>query len=164
MRLHRSTVILAPWLIAAIILACASPSGAAPAASPAPVPPTAPAASSPPVVPATLSTANGLYTEAQATRGKRTWQGICASCHTTAEHADSKFAEDWRGRSLLAFYQSLYTTMPKDDPGTLSEEEYMDVIAYLLKLNRMPAGAVELQADTAMLKRSMMEFKPPGGR
>jgi len=111
-----------------------------------------------------LSTAGGVYTDAQANRGKVTWQSICASCHTTAEHSDAKFVAEWRGRSLLAFYRSLFTTMPKDDPGTLSEDQYMDVIAFMLKLNRMPAGAAELEADTLALMRTTMEFRTPGGR
>ena len=167
MRLPRIFMIGALWPLATIAPACSSPSGAASAPSPAPAaqapaPATRPTAAAPPAAATqSLSTASGVYTDDQANRGKTAWQSICASCHTTAEHAGSKFAGDWKGHSLLEFYVSLYSTMPKDDPGTLSEEEYMDIIAYMLKLNGMRSGGAELVPDTTALKAIRMEFKPP---
>jgi mono/diheme cytochrome c family protein len=170
MRLPQISVNVILCLLTTIAPACSSPSGAAQSptpiaapqaqtTAPQPVARPAPAAQSP-APPTSTSTISGVYSDAQANRGKTAWQSICASCHTTAEHSDSKFAGEWSGRSLLDFYVSLYTTMPKDDPGTLSEEQYMDIIAYMLKLNGMRAGAAELVPDTTALKAIKMEFKP----
>ncbi len=43
-------------------------------------------------------------------------------------------------------------TMPEDDPGSLSAQEYADVLAYILQLNDLPAGGVELPADPVLLE------------
>jgi S-disulfanyl-L-cysteine oxidoreductase SoxD len=43
--------------------------------------------------------------------------------------------------------------MPQDRPGSLSAEEYADVVAYILRLNGRPAGERELPADAALLAR-----------
>jgi hypothetical protein len=43
--------------------------------------------------------------------------------------------------------------MPKNDPGSLADEDYVDAIAYLLRLNGMPVGTRELPADSLALTR-----------
>jgi len=43
--------------------------------------------------------------------------------------------------------------MPADDPGRLSDEEYTDVLAYLLDASSYPSGESELPADKAALDR-----------
>jgi hypothetical protein len=48
--------------------------------------------------------------------------------------------------------------MPKQDPGTLTPKEVAQVIAYILKQNRMPAGSTELPTDPAMLKKIRIEL------
>jgi hypothetical protein len=47
--------------------------------------------------------------------------------------------------------------MPKNDPGSLSPPESAQVMAYLLKMNDIPAGKSELQPDPAMLRRIRIE-------
>ena len=42
--------------------------------------------------------------------------------------------------------------MPKNDPGSLSPDEYAAVTAYLLQLNDMPAGKAALPVDSLTLK------------
>jgi len=42
--------------------------------------------------------------------------------------------------------------MPKAAPGSLSEDEYVWVTAYILRLNGMPAGRTELSPEPAWLK------------
>jgi len=48
-------------------------------------------------------------------------------------------------------------SMPEDNPGSLKKEEYADVIAYLLQLNKFPAGASELPPDKDALSAILME-------
>ncbi len=43
-------------------------------------------------------------------------------------------------------------TMPEGSPGSLSSEEYADILAFLLRLNDYPAGEEELPADFAVLE------------
>jgi len=47
--------------------------------------------------------------------------------------------------------------MPKNEPGSLTPQEYADVVAYLLRMNRMPPGSDELSTDVATLKKIRIE-------
>ena len=46
--------------------------------------------------------------------------------------------------------------MPEDGPGRLSDQEYTDVVAYLLDRSDYPAGENELSTDKAELDRIMI--------
>lgn len=98
------------------------------------------------------STMTGVYTADQAMKGKEVFQGTCSGCHTVASHSGQLFADRWIGKSLNDFYDYVSRLMPKSAPGTLSEDEYVWVTAYVLKLNGMPASSHELSAEPALLK------------
>jgi len=106
-----------------------------------------------PPSPATRSTAAGVYTAEQAARGRDTYAMQCKSCHTPASHTGATFAQWWDRKPLSELYQFVMTRMPKNEPGSLAPEEYIEVVAYLLKLNDMPTGSVELPADSVALRR-----------
>lgn len=103
---------------------------------------------------------DGVFTEAQATRGQFAYEGSCGFCHGSrldgaADDPDmrsapplarAKFLRDWEGRSLAALFEYTKATMPEDNPGSLSDEEYVDIIAYMLSVSRIPSGNDELQA------------------
>ena len=95
----------------------------------------------------------GVYTEIQAARGDTAFQKYCLSCHTPTFHADQQFRMNWIGRSVWDLFKILKTTMPEDNIGGLSDDEYTRVIAYILKLNGFPAGADSLKADSLEQKR-----------
>lgn len=97
------------------------------------------------------STADGVYTAAQANQGRELWASACQSCHTP--HAGLPFKNKWMGRDLGALFTYTRNEMPKSDPGSLSDEEVRLAIAYLLRVNGMPAGPVELPADVVALQR-----------
>ena len=98
------------------------------------------------------SSQSGVYTEAQATRGKDTYLGMCQACHTPASHTGPVFQNAWTGKTLWELFRYISENMPKMDPGSLSTEEYTQVTAYLLKLNGMPAGSDQLNPDSTALK------------
>ncbi len=52
--------------------------------------------------------------------------------------------------------------MPKNYPGSLSEQEYVDVMSYLLSMNGMPAGAAELPSDSLALTRIKIDSSKVG--
>jgi len=54
-------------------------------------------------------------------------------------------------------FEFVQERMPKNEPGSLTPQEYADVVAYLLRMNRMPAGSDELSTDVATLKRIRIE-------
>jgi hypothetical protein len=67
---------------------------------------------------------------------------------------------NWQGRSLADLLAFLTEKMPKNDPGSLSPKEYTQVMAFLLKLNGMPAGRADLPADPAALRTITINIVP----
>jgi mono/diheme cytochrome c family protein len=107
--------------------------------------------------------APGVYSAEQGTRGAEVYRGQCGRCHTVADHSSADFKLAWHGQSVRSLFDYLRGTMPDDDPGALSDQQYLDVTAYLLKVNGMPAGDSPLVADTTALKKLIIEIKAPGG-
>lgn len=105
------------------------------------------------------STLNGVYTDEQASRGKDVYAGSCRSCHTPASHTGATFTKWWRGKHLSDLFLYVSTRMPKNDPGSLGPDDVADVMAYLLKMNAMPAGKEELPPDADSLKKIRIETK-----
>lgn len=99
------------------------------------------------------STKEGVYTREQWQRGRDIYAGLCASCHQAATHAGIAFTKSWAGKKLSDLFGFLRERMPKSDPGSLSEQEYVDVISYMLRVNGMPQGDDELPADSLALTK-----------
>jgi mono/diheme cytochrome c family protein len=142
--------------VALFAVACSSAQPSTPAPTPqpsapvsAPVPPT----QSVVAVPAGPSTLDSVYTMEQAERGRDVYFGTCRSCHTQGYFTTPSFETHWRGKHLSELYTYLLTKMPGNDPGSLSPEATADVLAYVLRLNRMPPGASELWPDADSLKK-----------
>src|ERR1700741_9100 len=110
---------------------------------------------------AASSLKDGVYTEAQAGRGKSIYASSCAGCHgDTLEGsgqipslAGPEFLNDWKGQTLADLFDKMKTTMPADSPGKLTNEQNIDVLAYLLSFNKFPAGSAELRYDREILQR-----------
>lgn len=94
----------------------------------------------------------GVYKEEQAVRGDTLFQRTCLSCHTPAFHSDEQFRMNWIGRTVYDLFKLLKTTMPEDNIGGLSDDDYTRVVAYILKLNGFPAGADSLSSDSTAQK------------
>lgn len=97
--------------------------------------------------------ASGAFSEDQASRGKIVYESYCAACHTTSFHTDEQFRFNWFGRTAYDLFRTIRTTMPEDNPGGLSDDEYTRVVAYILKLNGFTPGADSLRADSVQLRR-----------
>lgn len=108
------------------------------------------------------STRAGVYSVGQATKGGTLYALNCVSCHTPASHAGPTFAAKWDGRPLAELFEYVRSAMPKSDPGSLTQREYIQVLAYLLKMNGMPAGPEELPTDSLALKNIRLDLKPTG--
>lgn len=99
------------------------------------------------------TTLSGIYTLEEASAGKEMYAGLCAGCHTAASHTGPTFKQHWAGKPLSELYTFMRTMMPKNDPGSLAEEDYGVLLAYMLQMNRMPAGKVYLSTDTSVLAK-----------
>src|SRR5262252_11005227 len=94
----------------------------------------------------------GSYTAAQATAGRTTYQAQCASCHLpdlkgsgdAAPLAGAEFMSSWGRRSPRELLSFIQLTMPPTRPGALSQEEYLNVTAFILQQNGGAAGAQAL--------------------
>ena len=113
------------------------------------------------------TTLDGAYSEAQATRGEKVYATSCVSCHgddlsgggQTPPLAGKEFNSDWNDLSMGDLYDRTHLSMPADKPGSLTPEQTVDVIAFLLKKGSFPAGQADLPTDTAALKQ--MKFVSP---
>ena len=110
------------------------------------------------------TTQTGVYTWKQARRGGDVYAGNCRSCHTVDSHTGAAFSATWNHRPLSALFQYMTERMPKNDPGSLAPQEYADVLAYVLKMNGLPAGAVELPGDSIKLRIIRIELPQPQTR
>ena len=58
------------------------------------------------------------------------------------------FIDPWDGERLAELMSYMQETMPQDNPGSLSAEDYTDVLAYVLKVNEFPAGDLDLTVES----------------
>jgi mono/diheme cytochrome c family protein len=102
---------------------------------------------------------DGVFTSAQAARGKEPFERSCARCHNI-ELAGSQrgpalkgnvFWSKYDNENLSSLFMFIRDTMPQDGPSLLSDEIKADVLAYIMSVNGMPAGSAELKADLRAL-------------
>ena len=72
-----------------------------------------------------------------------------------------QFGSNWRGETLWALVERMMT-MPPDKPGTLSRQELVDTLSYVLWYNGLPLGDVELPAEQDVLSGMTFELPPLG--
>ena len=94
------------------------------------------------------SVLRGVFTDGQASRGDNEHQSFCTSCHSTTNYVSAAFTKAWVGRTVFDLFEQLRTTMPDDSPGSLSQQQYVDIVAYILKTNEVPfTGDLPMDAD-----------------
>ena len=101
--------------------------------------------------PRVLTTANGVYTAAQAAKGEQMYMNVCVSCHPVGTYAAQAFRDKWNLAPLSKLFDLVTETMPKNEPGSLETADYVHVISYILKINGAPPGKTPLPADSAAL-------------
>ena len=74
--------------------------------------------------------------------------------------ARARFLRIWDGRSLATLFAYTRATMPEDNPNSLTDQENVDVMAYMLSVGGMPEGDVELEADPRSLARVVIGPRP----
>jgi mono/diheme cytochrome c family protein len=112
---------------------------------------------------------DGVYTEAQAKRGKEVYDRECASCHgdtlsggeEAPPLAGDAFLANWNGSSVGDLFERIRRTMPQDNPGRLTRQQDADMLAHIFSVNRFPAGKAELDTQTETLKQIRLEAAKP---
>jgi mono/diheme cytochrome c family protein len=115
---------------------------------------------------------DGVYTEDQAKRGEPVYRKECASCHgdlaTGGESAPpltgGAFLANWNGLTVGDLFDRIRKTMPQSAPRRLTRRQDADVLAYLLSVNKFPAGKTELYRQAERLKEIRFEAAKPTPR
>jgi len=115
------------------------------------------------------TTLDGVFTDAQAARGKADYNTSCGTCHMedlsgsgqALPLAGDAFMDVWEGQTVADLLGLVQGTMPQDKPGTLTSQEALDIITYLLQQNKFPAGKDELKNDPDALKNILITNKAP---
>ncbi len=98
-------------------------------------------------------TAGPTFSSAQADRGRDLFRASCTECHSSGEFSDARFRYRWSRRSAGQLYGLIRATMPETDPGSLTPEESVDLVSWILRMNGFEPGPGELPADRAFLDR-----------
>ena len=96
---------------------------------------------------------DGVYTDAQAVRGQTQYQARCSSCHRDGPRRDEAFMRDWGGTDVEGLFRQIKVSMPADAPSSLSDNAYLDIVAFMLRVNYFPSGRDELSADAIKIIR-----------
>jgi S-disulfanyl-L-cysteine oxidoreductase SoxD len=97
---------------------------------------------------------NGLYTAAQADRGKTVYARHCGRCHGDDLSANraypltgERFMDHWEAHSLEQLFRRIRDTMPPNEAAIVADDDKRDVMAYLLQQNGFPTGSTEIPRD-----------------
>jgi len=112
------------------------------------------------------SVLEGAFTEEQAVRGQTLYYQHCLQCHgetmagvdKAPALAGPQFGSTWNNAPLAALVERIQT-MPPDKPASLTREQSVDILTYILWYNGLPLGEQELDTSTEVLAR--MTFQTP---
>lgn len=118
---------------------------------------------------------DGVFTDAQAERGRLQFNANCAECHGEDLHggggnepgpalAGDYFWMSWREQTVADLLDHIRMNMPFSDDGsragTLPLTTYQDIVAHILRTNGFPAGSTEVSVESAVGVRIMAKDGP----
>jgi mono/diheme cytochrome c family protein len=102
------------------------------------------------------TTWDGIYSAAQAMRGEQIYLAKCSNCHGDSLQGDPSigaanlvgdFKTEWDSRPVGRLFTKISTQMPGNDPGSLTPQQYADVLSFILQKNNFPAGQKDLAPE-----------------
>lgn len=110
----------------------------------------------------------GVYTAAQAERGRSVVEAHCGECH----HDDLSGGEGpalvgptfmlkWEMQSIERLFHKIRDTMPEVGSTAVTDAEKLDAVAYILQQNGFPAGRAELTETSAFVALKMIPRDGP---
>jgi mono/diheme cytochrome c family protein len=114
-----------------------------------------------PVDPAKAASRNasaGVYSADQAITGKAVYDKACAACHGAELQGAGEapalkgppFLANWKDKTVGDLYTYARRNMPPGAAGTLHDQDYRAVVAYILQGNGFKAGAPLPNEEEAM--------------
>jgi len=116
----------------------------------------------------------GVYSDAQADRGRALYDGHCRMCHgrylegapaVPSESPTSgrppligwEFRGNWNQMTLGDLLERIRISMPQNAIGSLTRQQVADILAYVLRENGYPPGIDEMPPDKAQLDTIWIE-------
>src|SRR5579864_6214613 len=114
------------------------------------------------------SVRDGVFTDAQAKRGQDAYTANCAHCHGDALQGGNDapplgpaFVAGWKGSTVGDLVAKIRRSMPDDAPASLTDQQYTDVVTFMLSSSRYPAGKTELPVEIE--KQKLIKFEKGSG-
>lgn len=86
---------------------------------------------------------DAVYARQQARSGKKLYEQYCSSCHERGYFRQVLRARE--GEPLSELFNVMVALMPQNAPGSLTDGEYVDVIAYIVADARYAPGRRRLR-------------------
>lgn len=100
----------------------------------------------------------------QVQNGAKFYEEACAECHGPSLAGGkgpalrgSDFLQKWQHKPALELYNRILSTMPATEPGSLPEDQVLDITIFILHENRVDVGSQEMSTD----RLGQIEIKPP---
>ena len=111
----------------------------------------------------------GVYSPEQAKRGEPIYAANCGSCHGLSLEggemapplAGGQFNANWNGLTLGELLERIRISMPANSPGSLTRQQYVDIMAYMLSVGSFPEGKTDLPSQTDALKQIRFDAQKP---
>jgi len=113
---------------------------------------------------------DNVFTSDQASRGLQIFSDHCALCHAasmlggpgTPALIGPEFRFLWADKSVGALFEIIRAKMPPGQAGSLSDQEYADVLAAIFQNNGFPAGEdTELSSDSTLTSDILITWDRP---
>jgi alcohol dehydrogenase (cytochrome c) len=110
------------------------------------------------------SVMEGVFAADQAEQGRTTFANNCAMCHGSGLEgsdlapalAGSDFAYFWKMATLAELVDKITKDMPPGDLPRMNRQQATQLVAYILQVNKAPAGTMELSQEEAAQKQISM--------
>jgi mono/diheme cytochrome c family protein len=114
---------------------------------------------------------DGVYSEEQSMRGATLYTRSCVSCHgedlsgggveSAPPLIGGKFSAKWDDQTLGTLLDQMVMSMPQDAPGSLSRDQHLDILTFILAKNGFPAGKTDLTSKGEVLSAIKIVTKKP---
>src|SRR5262245_53641082 len=103
----------------------------------------------------------GAFSDKQADRGAQVYQKKCTVCHSDNFRGNvdggpplkgPDFEQRWAGLTMKDIVDQVSSLMPATEPGSLSRQDYVDVLAFLFRANGAKMADADLKADDELLE------------
>ena len=104
---------------------------------------------------------DGVYSDEQSKRGAALYTQYCATCHgkdlsgggveSAPVLTGSKFSTRWDDLTLGDLFDRVFVSMPQDAPGSLTRDQHVDILTFILAKNGFPAGKTDLTSQAEVL-------------